>query len=249
MKNPIKLNSISTLPTEKITEATAKKEIARLIEKLSTIQNKLYAQRKYAVLIILQGMDTSGKDSAVKHVFSGINPAGCNVKSFKVPTQEENLHHFLWRVVTACPEKGMIQLFNRSHYESILVPLVDKSLTGNSLKERCEEINAFERGLVNDNTIVFKFYLHVSHKEQVKRLKDRKTDEHKRWKYQKEDIIAIAKHNEYKKAYEFVFENCTEDVKWQIIPADKKWYKNYCILRSIVKELEKYDIHYPHTEL
>jgi PPK2 family polyphosphate:nucleotide phosphotransferase len=249
MKNPIKLNGILTSPTEKITEAKAKKEIVRLIEKLSTIQNKLYAQRKYAVLIILQGMDTSGKDSAVKHVFSGINPAGCNVKSFKVPTQEENLHHFLWRVVKACPEKGMIQLFNRSHYESILMPLIDKSLTRDILIARCEEINAFERGLVNDNTIVFKFYLHVSHNEQVKRLKDRKTDEHKRWKYQKEDIIAIAKHNEYKKAYEFVFERCSEDITWQIVPADKKWYKNYYILRDIVKELEKYNIRYPHTEL
>ncbi|HXU28252.1 MAG TPA: PPK2 family polyphosphate kinase [Bacteroidia bacterium] len=249
MKNPIKLNGISTLPKEKITEAKAKKEIVHLIEKLSTIQNKLYAQRKYAVLIILQGMDTSGKDSAVKHVFSGINPAGCNVKSFKVPTLEETLHHFLWRVVKECPEKGMIELFNRSHYESILVPMVHKSATGETLKERCEEINAFEKGLVNDNTIVFKFYLHVSHKEQVKRLKDRKTDEHKRWKYQKEDILAISKHNDYKKAYEFVFENCSEDVTWQIVPAVKKWYKNYCILRSIVKELERYDIHYPKTEL
>lgn len=249
MKNPIKLNGISTLPIEKITEAKAKKEIVSLIEKLSTIQNKLYAQRKYAVLIILQGMDTSGKDSAVKHVFSGINPAGCNVQSFKVPTIEESLHHFLWRVVKACPEKGMIQLFNRSHYESVLVPLVDKSLTDDKLKERCEEINAFEKGLVNDNTFVFKYYLHVSHKEQVKRLKDRKTDEHKRWKYQKEDILAIAQHNEFRNAYEFVFENCSEDVTWQIVPADKKWYKNYYILRDIVKELERYDIHYPHTEL
>ena len=246
---PIKLNDIPTLPIEKITETKAKKEIVRLIDKLSGIQNKLFAQRKYAVLIILQGMDTSGKDSAVKHVFSGINPAGCNVKAFKVPTEEENLHHFLWRVVKACPEKGMIQLFNRSHYEAVLVPFVDKSITIEKLKERCEDINAFEKSLVRDNTLIFKYYLHVSHKEQLKRLKASKTDEHKRWKYQKEDILAISQHDVYKKAYEFVFENCSEDVNWQIVPADKKWYKNYYILRDIVKELERFDIHYPHTEL
>ncbi|HEX7415309.1 MAG TPA: PPK2 family polyphosphate kinase [Bacteroidia bacterium] len=249
MKNPIKLNDISTVPTEKITEAKAKKDITHLIERLSTIQNKLYAQRKYAVLIVLQGMDTAGKDSAVKHVFSGVNPAGCNVKSYKVPTPEEAAHHFLWRIAKVCPEKGMTQIFNRSHYEDILMPIINKTLNDDLIKERCEEINVFERGLLKDNTLMFKFYLHVSHKEQLKRLKDRKTDEHKRWKYQKADIIAIAKHDEYVKAYEFVFEHCSEDVPWNIVPADKKWYKNHCILHTIVKGLEKYDIHYPHTEL
>ena len=249
MKNSIILNDISTLPAEKITEAEAKKENAHLLKKLSVIQNKLFAQYKYAILIILQGMDTSGKDSAVKHVFSGVNPAGCNVKSYKVPTAEEDAHHFLWRISKACPEKGMIQIFNRSHYEAILVPVVDKSIKDNLIKERCREINIFEKGLEKDDTIIFKFFLHVSHGEQLKRLKDRKTNEHKRWKYQKEDIIAIAKHNEYIKAYELVFEHCSEFISWKIVPADKKWYKNYYILNTIVKELEKYDIHYPHTEL
>ena len=249
MKKPIHLNDISTLPLEKISEEKAKREIEHLVEKLSDIQNKLYAQRKYAVLIILQGMDTAGKDSAVKHVFSGVNPAGCNVKSYKVPTVEESAHHFLWRINKACPEKGMTQIFNRSHYEDIIMPLINKSLDVDSIRERCDEINVFERGLLKDNTLIFKFYLHVSHKEQLKRLKARKTDEHRRWKYQKADMIAIAKHDEYTKAYEFVFEQSSEDVPWQIIPSDKKWYKNYSILKAIVKELEKYDIHYPHTEL
>jgi PPK2 family polyphosphate:nucleotide phosphotransferase len=249
MKNPIHLAKISTLPIEKISEEKAKKEITRLVKELSSIQNKLYAQRKYAVLIVLQGMDTSGKDSAVKHVFSGVNPAGYSVKSFKVPTAEESAHHFLWRISKCCPEKGMTQIFNRSHYEDILMPIINKSLDNDQVKERCDEINVFERGLLKDNTLVLKFYLHVSHKEQLKRLKDRKTDEHKRWKYQKADMIAIAKHDEYVKAYEFVFEQCSEDVTWQVVPADKKWYKNYYILRAIVKELEKYDIKYPSTEL
>jgi PPK2 family polyphosphate:nucleotide phosphotransferase len=245
MRFPIKLSAISTSPDGKITESEIEKENTWLIEKLSKIQNKLFAQRKYSVLIVLQGMDTAGKDSAVKHVFSGVNPAGCRVKSYKVPTAEEAAHHFLWRISKECPEKGMIQIFNRSHYEDVLVPLVNDSLSIEQVKGRCEEINIFEKGLLKDNTIVLKFYLHVSHEEQLRRLETRKTDEHKRWKYQKEDILAIKKHDQYKKSYEFVFEHCSKDISWQVVPADKKWYKNYYILNSIVKELEKYDIHYP----
>ena len=244
----INLNLISTLPEDKIKEADVQKETVQLIEKLSKIQNKLFAQRKYALLVILQGMDTSGKDGAVKHVFSGVNPAACKVKSFKVPTEEEAGHHFLWRISKECPEKGMMQIFNRSQYEDILVPRVYKSFSETFLKERCFEINAFERGLIQDNCLLLKFYLHVSHEEQLRRLEARKTDEHKRWKYQKEDVVAIRKHEEYKEAYQFVFEHCSKEVPWQIVPADKKWYKNYCILAAIVKELEQYDIHYPHSE-
>ena len=123
---------------------TSKKKVAaqnaRLLEKLTDIQDKLFAQKKYSVLIILQGMDTSGKDSAVKHVFSGVNPAGCNVKSFKVPTEEEAAHHFLWRISQACPAKGMIQIFNRSHYEAVIMPKVNHELKDKVLAERCEEI-------------------------------------------------------------------------------------------------------------
>lgn len=249
MQHHINLNEISTLPVEKITEAEAEKENVRLVEKLSKIQNKLFAQKKYSVLIILQGMDTSGKDSAVKHVFSGVNPAGCRVKSFKVPTIEEMAHHFLWRVSKECPEKGMIQIFNRSHYEEIIMPLINRTASSELIKERCDEINVFERGLLKNNTIILKFYLHISHEEQLRRLEARKTDEHKRWKYQKEDLIAVKKHEEYRKVYQYVLENCSKEVVWQIIPSDKKWYKNYYILNAIIKELDKYDIHYPHTDL
>jgi PPK2 family polyphosphate:nucleotide phosphotransferase len=249
MKKHIHLADISTLPTQKISKEEAEGKNSVLIEKLSEIQNKLYAQKKYAVLIVLQGMDASGKDGAVKHVFSGVNPAGCDVKSFKEPTDDEASHHFLWRIVKECPEKGMIQIFNRSHYEDIIMPVLNKTLSKKMIEERYEEINVFERGLIKNDTILLKFYLHVSHKEQVKRLKDRKTDEHKRWKYQKEDIQAIKRHKEYRKVYESIFKHCSADAAWQIVPADKKWYKNYYILNSIVKELEKYNIHYPHIKL
>jgi len=249
MSKKIKLSDISTSPEEKINKEEAAKESVKLTEKLADIQNKLYAQKKYDVLIILQGMDASGKDSAVEHVFSGVNPAGCKVKSFKAPTEEELAHHFLWRISKEAPEKGMIQIFNRSQYEDILVPWVNKLVDHGLIKDRCEEINCFEKGLVRNNTILMKFYLHVSHDEQVERLQARKTDEYKRWKYQKEDILAISQHDEFAEVYEYIFNHCDEAAPWKIIPADKKWYKNYSILNEIVQELEKYEIHYPKVDL
>lgn len=249
MSKKIKLSDISTDPEEKITKEEAAKEMVKLTEKLAEIQNKLYAQKQYDVLIILQGMDASGKDSAVKHVFSGVNPAGCRVKSFKAPTEEERAHHFLWRVSKECPEKGMIQIFNRSQYEDLLVPAINKQLDDKQFKNRCEEINSFEEGLVRNNTILVKFYLHISQDKQIEKLQERKTDEYKRWKYQKEDVAAISKHDEFAKIYEAIFEQCDQAASWRIIPADKKWYKNYAILNEIVLELEKYEIHYPKVEL
>jgi PPK2 family polyphosphate:nucleotide phosphotransferase len=249
MSHQINLDNISTLPTKKISKREAANKNISLIKKLAVIQDKLFAQKKYSVLIILQGMDTSGKDGAVKHVFSGVNPAGCNVRSFKVPTEEEASHQFLWRVSKECPPKGMIQIFNRSHYEDVLMPIVNNSLSHKQIKERCNEINVFERGLINNNTILLKFFLNISHSEQVIRLDIRRTDPNKRWKFQKEDIDDIEKHNKYKKAYESVFVNCSDAATWQIIPADKKWYKNYCILNHIVNTLEKYDINYPELKL
>lgn len=240
-----RLSNLSTLPTKKIDKAKAASEVIRLITRLSEIQDKLYAQSKYAVLIVLQGMDTSGKDSAVKHVFSGVNPAGCNVKSFKVPGSEEASHHFLWRINKECPQKGMIKIFNRSHYEDILVPSINKTLSNDQIKERCREINEFERGLVNDNTILIKFFLNISHEEQLQRLEERMTDPDKNWKLTEEDSIDIDKHMSYSKVYENIFARCSEVEKWHIIPADKKWYKNYAILDHIVNTLEKFDIEYP----
>ncbi len=249
MSHHIRLSDISTLPVENITEEESLVKNAALQVKLARIQDKLYAQEKYSVLIILQGMDTSGKDGAVKNVFSGINPAGCQVKSFKVPTPEEASHYFLWRISKECPQKGMIKIFNRSHYEDILVPMVEKKADEKMILERCEEINLFERGLAKNNTIIMKFYLHVSHEEQLRRLQARRTAVHKRWKYNKEDDIAVSKHDEYKKAYELIFKQCSQSAPWYVIPADKKWYRNYYLLNAIVHEVEKYEIHYPDIEL
>lgn len=249
MSHRIDLDSISTLPVEKISKWKAANKNIRLIKKLAAIQDKLYAQKQYSVLIVIQGMDTAGKDGAVKNVFSGVNPAGCNVKSFKVPTVEEASHHFLWRVSKECPQKGMIQIFNRSHYEDLLIPIINNSLPDKQFKERCNEINIFEKGLVKNDTILLKFFLNISHPEQLRRLDARKTDTNKRWKFQKEDIVDIKKHNKYKKAYESIFARCSDAEKWQIIPADKKWYKNYCILNFIVNRLENHKINYPDLKL
>ncbi len=249
MKKSESLSAQATLPTSKITKAKAAIESARLVKQLATIQDKLYGQNKYSVLIVLQGMDTSGKDSAVKRVFSGVNPAGCNVKSFKVPSTVEQAHHFLWRVNAACPQKGMIQIFNRSHYEDILMPIIHNTLNEKQITERCEEINAFERGLVQNGTILIKFFLNISYKEQVKRLETRRTTPNKRWKFQEDDIVDINKHSSYKKAYELIFDKCSQSESWQIIPADKKWFKNYVILHRIVKVLNNYTIEYPVLKL
>jgi PPK2 family polyphosphate:nucleotide phosphotransferase len=241
----ISLAKTPTISDDKITKEEAIKANLKNIELLSEIQNKLYAQQIYSVLIVLQGMDASGKDSAVKNVFSGVNPAGCSVKSFKVPSAVEQAHHFLWRISFECPERGMIKIFNRSHYEDILVPVVNGWITKNEAKDRMEEINMFEKGLIRNNTILLKFYLNVSEEEQWKRLDERKTDAYKRWKYQTEDEKAIKQHEEFARVYETIFEECSEAAPWHLIPADKKWYKNYAILKKIVEELGKYPIDFP----
>ncbi|MCC6372378.1 MAG: polyphosphate kinase [Bacteroidia bacterium] len=248
MRKKVVLAQMSTIPPTDCDKAGTIKENAKLVKQLSAIQDKLFAQNKYSVLIILQGMDTAGKDSAVKHVFSGVNPAGCNVMSFKVPTPEEAAHHFLWRVSTRCPGKGMIQIFNRSHYEEILMPLVHSTQSKAVLEARCKEINVFESGLILNNTILIKFYLHISHKEQMQRLNERRNDKSKQWKFSEEDIVDIKKHKAYKAAYEFIFKHCSQN-PWLIVPADKKWYKNNQILKIIVNKLSDYTIEYPQPNM
>jgi PPK2 family polyphosphate:nucleotide phosphotransferase len=239
------LDEISTLPAGKQTKEEFLPKIEILKAKLAELQDKLIAQRKYSVLVILQGMDASGKDGTIKHLFSGLNVAGCRVKAFKVPTAEESAHHFLWRVSKECPEKGMLQIFNRSQYEEILVPKVNDTISDKLLRQLCEEINSFEAGLVRDNTLVFKFYLHVSEEEQRSRLAERMQDPAKRWKYQPEDIAAIGKHDDFAKVYEYIFTHCSKGAPWHIIPADKKWFRNHEILKILVEALSTKSIEYP----
>jgi len=241
----VELSDLATIPSTKVKKIHLVSKVPLLVKQLSDLQEKLYAQHAFSVLIILQGMDTSGKDSAVKQVFTGVNPAGCNVTSFKAPTDKELNHHFLWRISNACPQIGMIQIFNRSQYEDILIPMVKQTMSEDKLVKRCKEINLFEEGLVNANTIVLKFFLHVSQKEQLKRLQARKDNPSKQWKFQQEDLDDIEKHHKYLNAYQFILNHSSNTLPWVTVPADKKWYKNYIILNSIVQTLTKYHFAYP----
>lgn len=247
-KHSIYLKSVSTNPPESVSKNEIQAEIRRLGNELAAIQHKLFAQKEYALLVIFQGMDASGKDGAVRNVFSKVNPAGCRVKSFSVPTELEANHDFLWRVHQVCPERGMIKVFNRSHYEDILVPTVENYATPEQIKQRIQAINCFETLLIQNHTIVIKYFLHVSEDEQRERIQKRITEPTKRWKYEESDINAANQRSEYIKVYERILKECTV-VPWRVVPADKKWYRNYFILDSLIKELNGYDIHYPKIKL
>jgi PPK2 family polyphosphate:nucleotide phosphotransferase len=241
----IRLSEISTTPGKELDKHKAKEEIGEMKEQLSELQQKLYAQGKYSLLVILQGMDASGKDGAIRQVFSGVNPAGCNVVSFKVPTEEERSHDFLWRIHKACPAKGMISIFNRSQYEDILVPYVNKLEERDIIETRFAAINAFEQLLVDSNTIILKCFLHVSEEAQMERINERKTDPFKMWKYAEGDIKDLHRRDEFIKVYEEIFDRCSEAAPWHIVPADKNWFKTHSILKLLLHELEKYKLEYP----
>ncbi len=247
-KNTIHLDTVPTNPPESISKKEIQFEIRRLGNELEEIQQKLFAQKKYALLVVFQGMDASGKDGAVRNVFSKVNPAGCRVKSFSVPTELEASHDFLWRVHQVCPERGMIKVFNRSHYEDILVPTVENYATPEQINQRIKAINCFETLLIQNHTIILKYFLHVSEDEQRERIQKRITEPTKRWKYEESDINAAKLRSEYLKVYERILKECTV-APWSIVPSDKKWYRNYFILNSLIKELNNYDIHYPKIKM
>lgn len=226
-------------PTKELTQA--------LTQRLSSLQNVMYAQQKYSLLIILQGMDASGKDGVVKKVFSGVNPMGCMVKPFKAPTPEELSHDFLWRVHKHTPPKGMIHIFNRSHYEDVLVPRVENWVSPEVIKRRFQYINSFEQLLTDSGTIILKFFLHVSAQEQQERLQERLCNPEKLWKYDPSDKINAAKRDQYLDAYAAVFTHCNQ-IPWHIVPSDQNWYKEYFVAKTIVEALEALDLQYPKKE-
>ncbi len=239
------LKEISTRAPEKFDKRETKLATAALLEKMSKLQNVLYAQGKYSLLIVLQGLDASGKDGAIKNVFSGINPLGTELKAFKAPTEEEAKHDFLWRINAHTPEKGMIQLFNRSHYEDVLVPKVHKWVSNETIDERYSHINNFEKLLLSNGTQILKFYLHISHEEQQIRLKERTENPEKFWKHSAKDEQESALWDKYQKAYENIFKKCNEVAKWTIVPADQNWYKDFIIATTVVECLEKLKLEYP----
>ncbi|MCS6935659.1 MAG: polyphosphate kinase [Chitinophagales bacterium] len=241
----ISLSKISTRAPAKLGKEEVKKKTQKLLYRLEELQNLLYAEGKHALLVVLQGLDASGKDGAIKKVFDAVNPMGCRVVPFKRPTELEMRHDFLWRIHQQVPPKGMIHVFNRSHYEDVLVQRVHKWIDEKTVRQRFAHINHFEKLLVESGTVVLKFYLHVSKEEQLQRLQERMSDPTKMWKYNEGDIKERQYWNQYRAAYEDVFANCSEAAPWHIVPADQNWYKEYLIADAVVKALEKLNMKYP----
>ncbi len=239
------IQKISTRAPEHLKKNEVKELTDTYITQMSELQNMLYAQGKYSLLIVLQGMDASGKDGAIKEVFSAVNPLGCRVVAYKKPTEIEMKHDFLWRVHRHVPEKGMIQIFNRSHYEDVLIQRVHRWIDEDRVKRRFDYINQFEKLLMENDTQILKFYLHVSKKEQLKRLKERISDPRKKWKYNANDIKESERWDEYMKAYQDVIKNCSPDIPWTIVPSEQNWYKEYIIAKTIVEKLKTLDLKYP----
>lgn len=239
------LNEISTKAPKESDKNETKKETAGLLKELDELQNLLYAEAKHSVLVILQGIDASGKDGAIKKVLGQLNPQGVMVTSFKTPTEEELKHDFLWRVHQHAPAKGMIAVFNRSHYEDVIITRVHKWCDDATAEKRFYAINNFEQLLaLHNSTSVFKFYLHISQQEQQQRFKERMENPAKQYKYRKKDLKESEKWNEYMQVYEDVFENCNA-VPWTIVPADQNWYKENIIAKTLVNGLKELKMKYP----
>jgi PPK2 family polyphosphate:nucleotide phosphotransferase len=240
-----KLSEISTKAPKELEKKEAKEITEKLLEELNELQNLLYAERKHSVLIIIQGMDASGKDGAIRKVFSRINPLGIQVKSFKAPSEEEQAHDFLWRIHQHAPAKGMIQIFNRSQYEDVLITRVHRWCDDATAQKRFGAINNFEELLIDHNsTKILKFYLHISQQEQKERLDERMKDPSKQWKYNAKDFDESALWDKYMKMYEDVFLHCNK-VPWIIVPADQNWYKEYLIASTLTGALKDLNMQYP----
>lgn len=217
------------------------KRMAEDLEELQELQGLVAAAQAHAVLVVLQGIDTAGKDGTIRHVFSGVNPQGCRVASFKVPTAEEAAHDYLWRIHAQAPGKGEIVVFNRSHYESVLVERVHDLVPKDVWKKRYEEINGFEKVLARSGTIVLKFFLNLSKEEQKERLLAREADPRKAWKVNPGDWKERRLWSRYREAFEEMLEKTsTKRAPWVVVPSDRKWYRNLVVAGTIVKALREH---------
>jgi PPK2 family polyphosphate:nucleotide phosphotransferase len=222
------------------------KVLEDLADELAGLQERLYAESEQSLLIVLQAMDAGGKDGTVKHVFTGANPQGVRVTSFKQPTPEELAHDFLWRIHAAVPPHGFIGIFNRSHYEDVLIARVHELVEESVWRGRYRHINHFESLLRDAGTRVVKLFLHISPDEQAERLRARLDDPEKRWKFQRGDLAERARWDEYMAAYEeAIAHTSTEHAPWYVIPADRKWFRNWAVSRIVIETLEDMDPRYP----
>ena len=227
-------------------EEKARERLAEDIVEIDRLQDRLYAEGKRALLVILQGTDTSGKDGTIRGVFNTTGPLGVQVTAFKKPSEEELAHDYLWRVHMAAPRRGTIGIFNRSHYEDVLIGRVRKFAPKEVIEARYEQINAFEKLLVDNGTVILKFMLHISREEQGERLQERLDDKDKHWKFNAGDLEDRKLWDEYQKAYEIALTRCsTDDAPWHVVPADRKWVRNAAIATIVKATLDEMDPQYP----
>ncbi len=225
---------------------SARRTTAELQGRMAILQSKLYAEGKRSLIICLQGLDASGKDGVIRHVIGSMNPQGCRVASFKAPSTEELAHDFLWRVEQQTPRRGEVAIFNRSHYEDVLIVRVHQHITKSECAERLQIIKDFERGLVANGTHILKFFLHISKKEQLHRFEQRLIDPTRQWKIAEADYSERDLWDKYEQAYDDALSTCsTAAAPWFVIPADHKWFRNLVISQIIVKKLEEMELQIP----
>lgn len=262
--SPVDLKKFSTNESGGFYKKSAKKEIKSNIKELRKIQHVFYADDRYSLLIVLQASDAAGKDGVIRHVMSGINPQGCRVHSFKTPSKKELDHDYLWRHYKALPERGMIEIFNRSHYENVLITkvnpqfILNENLPGidsvekideNFWQNRYQQINNFEKHLSQNGTIILKFFLHISKDEQKERLLSRLDNPDKNWKFNNADLEARAQWNKYQTAYAEMLESTSKEyAPWYIIPADKKFFARVAVGDIILEKLQSLNLRYPQGE-
>ena len=224
----------------------AQPELEKYTQHLHDLQYLMYAENKRSLLIILQAMDAAGKDGTIKHVLTAMNPQGCRVYNFKTPSAEELAHDFLWRIHRATPQRGYVAVFNRSHYEDVLVARVHNLVSKEVWSKRYDEINAFEKHLVHNGTHIIKFYLHIDKEEQLDRFKQRLDDPSRRWKISESDYTEREYWAEYQKAYEEAMSKCSTDHSpWYIIPSNHKWFRNLAVSQILVTTLESLNMELP----
>lgn len=246
VKPPIHLKDFDPAYCHGLDKETARKKAAKYCQRIGELQALLHANARHALLILLQGMDTSGKDGAVKHVLEFVNPAGVETANFKSPSSEELAHDYLWRVHKLVPRYGNIGIFNRSHYEDVLIVRVMKLQPKRVWRARYDQINAFEKHLTENRVILLKFFLHISKKEQAERLEARLDDRRKNWKFETADLEMRDKWSKFQQAYEDALNRCsTHWAPWYIVPADHKWYRDYAIAHTVAHALEDLKLKWP----
>ena len=243
---PVDLATCDPGDTGGLKKSDARAQLEDNLRRMAELQEMMYAQRKHALLIVLQAMDAGGKDSTIRHVMDGFNPQGCHVYSFGVPTEKELAHDFLWRIHQVTPPRGFVSIFNRSHYEDVLVVRVKELVPEEVWRPRYEHINAFERLLADSGVTILKFYLHISKEEQRERLQDRLDRPDKQWKFNPADLQTRARWDDYMRAFEEAIDRCNKPwAPWYVVPANRKWYRNLVVSTAIVEAMEQLEMSYP----